>query len=219
MCPIFCLKVKNCEELVPISESWKSRVQRSNDHILRANLLKNPRKKCSWPIIINSDACSGWWNPMVFFSPKSDLVQIQWLNSSSSHHLPVNNGQKLGVNPPLKENTQPAVMVLAIYPRISPKWSYFYMWRVSIIYIYGISWPYMDIYDMWPWDTMMAIYGSIPSIVAAVDSHQFRSWRCTWRKVTTRVSSAKGSWCLVVWSARIARMGIYHMFTMGMDDP
>ena len=105
---------------------------------------------------------------MCFFSPKSDLVQIQWLNSSSSHHLPVNNGQKLGVNPPLKENTQPAVMVLAIYPRISRKWSYFYMWRVSIylsvylsIYLYGISWPCMDIYDMGPWDTMMAIYGFI----------------------------------------------------------
>ena len=158
MCPIFCLKVKKCEELVPISESWKSRVQRSNDHILRADLLKNPRKKCSVPIIINSDA-SGWWNPMCFFSPKSDLVQIQWLNSSSSHHLPVNNGQKLGVNPPLKENTQPAVMVLAIYPRISRKWSYFYMWRVSIylsicLSIYLSIWYIMAMYGYLRYGTL-----------------------------------------------------------------
>ena len=161
---------------------------------------------------------------MCFFSPKSDLVQIQWLNSSSSHHLPVNNGQKLGVNPPLKENTQPAVMVLAIYPRISRKWSYFYMWRVSIylsvyLSIYMVYHGHVWISTIWdpgiPWWPYMVLSWflscSIPSIVASVDSHQFRSWRRTWRKVTTRVSSAKGSWCLVVWSARIARMGIYHM--------
>ena len=69
------------------------------------------------------------------------------------------------------------------------------------IYIYGISWPCMDIYDMGPWDTMMAIYHGFhhgfyhvryPPLLPP--STRIISGLCrTWRKVTTRVSSAKGS--------------------------